>query len=159
MPLDYGQRGKRRSLRGLWFGVVPALAVVGFGLAWNSSAHHRQELAQGWIGDRPGCPPISAAAYAAQGYAARERTTLYDGVTFARQFGHLMCQDVDIRGAAGFLSHPVCQLTGPAAVRVKAGAKEAFFAPGVGQPVTVSVEHGQATCALGAKFTPLGGPG
>jgi len=158
MPLDYGARRKRRSMRGVWFGILPALATVGFALAWNSKGHHRQEVAQGWVGQGAPCPAISAAAYAAKGYARRERATLYDGVVFARQFGHLMCQDVDTRGAAGFLSHPVCQFTGPNAVRVRAGAHEAFFEPGVGQPVTVSVEQGRAHCALGGKFTPLAGP-
>ena len=159
MPLDYGVRDRGRSLRGVWVGIVLGLAALAAGLVWNSNAHHRRDLAQGWVGDLPACPPLSTAAYAAKGYPAHERTTLYDEATFARQFGHLMCQDVDTRGALGFRSHPVCQFTGPAAIRVKAGATEAFFEPGVGQPVTVSVEHGRATCALGGKLTPLAGPG
>jgi hypothetical protein len=158
MPLDYGVRGKRRSLRGVWLGIAPALAVVGGVLAWNSTSHHRLELAQGWVGDRPGCPTISAAAYAARGYGAHERGIVYDEVTFARQFGHVMCRDVDTRGGAGFLAHPVCQFTGPTAIRVKAGKSEAFFEPGVGQVATVSVDRGQAQCAMGGKFTPLSGP-
>jgi len=159
MPLDYGVPRKRRSLRGLWLGIVPGAALVATVLAWNLTSHRRLELAQGWVGDRPGCPTISAAAYAAKGYAAHEQGVVYDQVLLARQFGHVMCKDVDTRGGAGLLTHPVCQFTGPTALRVKAGASEAFFEPGVGQVATVSVEHGQAQCALGGKFTPLSGPG
>lgn len=158
MPLDYALRVRRRSLRGVWLGTAPAVAIVGLVLAWNSASHRRLELAQGWVGDRPGCPPISAAAYATKGYAARERQIVYNEVTFARQFGHVECKDVDTRGGAGFVTHPVCQFTGPAAIRVKTGRGESFFEPGIGQVATVSVEDGRAQCALGGKFTPLSGP-
>jgi hypothetical protein len=158
-PLEYGQRGKSRSLRGVWLGLPLALAMIAVILAVNAGYHHDKELAEGWAGDLPGCPALSAAAYAAKGYAAHERPTIYDGVTFTRQFGHVMCADADTRGALGFLSHPVCQFTGPAAIRVRAGGTEAFFEPGVGQVATVSVEQGRAQCALGGKFRPAAGPG
>lgn len=159
MPLDYGQRGKSRSLKGVRLGILPALAIIASILAVNAAYHRQKERAQGWAGDLPGCPTLSAAAYAARGYPAGERATVYDEVTFARQFGHVMCGDADDRGALGFLTHPVCQFTGPAAVRVRAGATEAFFEPGVGQMATVSVERGRAQCALGGKFRPAAGPG
>jgi hypothetical protein len=156
-PLDYGQRGKSRSLRGVWLGVLPAVAVIAAILAVNALYHRQKELAQGWAGKAPSCPALSAQAYAAKGYAAGERATLYDDVTFTRQFGHVMCSDADDRGALGFRSHPVCQFTGPTAIRIKAGATEAFFEPGIGQLATVSVERGRATCALGGKFKPAAG--
>jgi hypothetical protein len=159
MPLDFGQRGKARSLKGVWLGILPALAIVAAILAINAAYHRQKELAQGWAGAFPACPALSAAAYAAKGYPAGERATLYDDVTFSRQFGHVMCSDADDRGALGFLTHPVCQFTGPAAVRVRAGETEAFFEPGVGQVATVSVERGRATCALGGRFKPAAGIG
>jgi hypothetical protein len=159
MPLDFGQRGTSRSLRGVWLGVLPGLAIVAAILAVNAAYHRQKELAQGWAGELPACPALSPAAYAAKGYPAGERSTLYDDVTFTRQFGHVMCADADDRGALGFASHPVCQFTGPAAVRVKAGETQAFFEPGVGRLATVSVERGRARCALGGKFKPAAGPG
>ncbi len=159
MPLDFGQRGKPRSLKGVWVGILPGLAIVASILAVNAGYHHRMALAEGWAGDLQGCPALSAAAYAAKGYPAGERPTVYDGVTFTRQFGHVMCADADNRGALGFLSHPVCQFSGPSAIRVRAGGTEAFFEPGVGQLATVSVEQGRAQCALGGKFRPAAGPG
>jgi hypothetical protein len=156
-PLDYGQRGKSRSLRGLWLGILPGLAIVAAILALNAAYHRQKEVAQGWAGDLPACPALSAAAYAARGYPGHERATVHEGVTFTRQFGHVMCGEADNRGALGFLSHPVCQFTGPSAIRVKAGRTEAFFEPGIGQVATVSVERGQVRCALGGKFKPAAG--
>jgi len=159
MPLDYGQRRTSRSLAGVWLGILPALAIVGAILVVNATYHRRKELAQGWAGDLPACPVLSATAYAAKGYPAGERAIVYDAVTFTRQFGHVMCADADTRGALGFLSHPVCQFTGPTAIRIKAGKAQAFFEPGIGRLATVSVERGRARCALGGKFKPAAGPG
>jgi hypothetical protein len=158
MPLDYGVRGRRRTLRGLWLRILPGAAVVGAILAVNSAYHRQLEMTQGWVGDRSPCPAISAAAYAAKGYASRERATTYEGVVLTRQFGHVMCKDIDTRGGAGFLTHPVCQFTSPTAVRVKVGGTEAFFEPGAGHLATVSVERGRAACAIGGKFTLFSDP-
>jgi len=140
------------------FGLVLALAVVAVCVTWNYQSHRRQDLAEGWIGDRPACPELTAAAYAAKGYPRAERSSVYEDSVFARQFGHMECKDVVTQGGLGFLTHPVCQFSAPAALRVKAGAGEAFFEPGIGHIATVSIEHGRASCALGGKFTPLAGP-
>jgi hypothetical protein len=153
LPLDYGQRRKARNLRGLWLALAPAAAMVWAILAFNSAGHHRLERDQGWIGDGPPCAAISAADYLARGYAAHERTTVYDGVSLSRQFGHMMCKDVDTSGGFGVLSHPACQFTSPTAIRVKADGRETFFAPGPGRLATVAVERGRATCALSGQFT------
>jgi len=153
MPLDYGVRGRRRTLRGLWLGLLPGAAAVGAILALNATYHRGVETAQGWIGSGPPCPAISAAVYRARGYAAQERTTDYDGVILARQFGHVMCRDVDTRGGWGFSTHPVCQFTSPTAIRVAFAGRDSFFAPGPGRLATVSVGRDRAACALGGRFT------
>jgi hypothetical protein len=158
MPLDYGQRAKPRTLRGLWWGIVPGVAVVAAALSVNATYRHRVEVAEGWIAEAAPCPKISAAAYRAAGYAARERLTAYDGATVTRQFGHVMCSDVDTPRGWGLVTHPVCQFTSPTAIRVSAGKGEAFFVPGPGQLATVSVEPGGATCVLASKFTLFNDP-
>jgi hypothetical protein len=158
MPLDYGQRGKRKTLRGLWLGIVPGAAGVWAILALNSTYHRGLEQAQGWTSSAPPCPTISVAAYRSGGYPAQERATDYDGVTLARHFGHVMCKDADTRGGWGFLTHPVCQFTSPTAIRVNSGGRETFFLPGPGRLATVSVERGRAQCALGGKFTLFSDP-
>lgn len=158
MPLDYGVRARRRTSQGLWLGAAFGAAVTAAILARNWSYHRALELEQGWVTAALACPTISAAAYAARNYRARERTTDYDGATLARQFGHVMCKDVDTAGGWGFLTHPVCQFTSPTAIRVRRGEVEAFFEPGPGRLATVSLGPGRATCALSGQFTLFSDP-
>lgn len=152
MPLDYGQRSRRRTLRGLWLGIVPGVAVLAAVLAVNSTYHRQLEADQGWVSAAPACPTIAAAVYRAR-YAAKERPTVYDGVTLARQYGHVMCKEVDTRGGWGFLTHPVCQFTSANAIRVSTGKSQAFFEPGPGGLATVSVGPKGVRCALSSQFT------
>ena len=158
MPRDYSIKPRPTSLRRLGLGLLLALAVVAAAVSWNYLSHRKQDLAEGWIGDRPACPELAASAYAAKGYPRGERSSAYEETEYARQFGHMECKDVVSKGGLGFLNHPVCQFSGPAALRVKAPAGEVFFEPGIGQIATVSIEHGRAACAIGGKFTPLAGP-
>lgn len=152
MPLDYGQRSRRRTLRGLWLGIIPGVAAVAAVLALNSTYHRRLEAAQGWVSAAPPCPTISPAAYRAR-YAAKERASVYDGVTVTRQYGHVMCKDIDTRGGWGFFNHPVCQFTSANAIRVNTGKAEAFFEPGPGGLATVSVGPDGVRCTLASQFT------
>ena len=157
MPLDYGVRGRVRKSRGLWLGVALGAVATAAILTRNWSYHRALELQQGWVSAAPACPTISAAAYA-RSYRARERATDYEGVTLARQFGHVMCKDVDTAGGWGFVTHPVCQFTSPTAIRVRRGAVEAFFEPGPGRLATVSLARGGAACALSGQFTLFSDP-
>jgi hypothetical protein len=154
MPLDYGQR---RMLRGpsatLWAAGVAVSAVVVGGVAFASAVYHRELAAeQGWTTTAPPCPSLSPEAYRAR-YAASERLTALEGATVARQFGHVMCADVDTAGWWGLRSHPECQFTSANAIRVKTAGGEAFFEPGPGRLSTVSLEPHGVRCALGGKFT------
>ena len=158
MPLDYGVRGRRSRSRGLWVGLAFGAAVTAAILARNWSYHRALELEQGWVSAAPACPTISAAAYAARNYRVRERAMDYEGATLARQFGHVMCKDVDTAGGWGFVTHPVCQFTSPTAIRVRRGAVETFFEPGPGRLATVSLGPGGATCALSGRFTLFADP-
>ena len=158
MPLDYGVRGRRRRSRGLWLGVALGAALTAAIIARNWIYHRSVELDQGWLSAAPACPTISAAAYAARNYRVRERAMDYDGVTLARQFGHVMCKDVDSAGGWGFVTHPVCQFTSPTAIRVRRGKVEAFFEPGPGSLATVSLWPGSAKCALSGQFTLFSDP-
>ena len=157
MPLDYGVRGRGKS-RALWLGVALGAALTAAILTRNWSYHRALELEQGWVSAAPACPTISAAVYAARNYRIRERATDYDGATLARQFGHVMCKDVDTAGGWGFVTHPVCQFTSPTAVRVRRGGVEAFFEPGPGRRATVSLGPGPAACALSGRFTLFSDP-
>jgi hypothetical protein len=158
MPLDYGVPGRRKTLRGLWWGAPLGAAVVAAILAANWRYHRSVEREQGWVAAAPACPTISAAAYAARGFRARERTTDYDGAILARQFGHVICKDVDTAGRWGLVTHPVCQFTSATAIRVSRGRTEAFFEPGPGHVATVSLGSNRVTCALSGRFTLFADP-
>jgi hypothetical protein len=153
MPLDYGQRTAPRASPVLWAGGLAVAAVVVAGVAFSSAVYHRELAAeQGWTTTAPPCPSLSPEAYRVR-YAASERRTALEGATVARQFGHVMCADVDTAGWWGLRSHPECQFTSANAIRVKTAYGEAFFEPGPGRLSTVSLEPHGVRCALGGKFT------
>jgi hypothetical protein len=157
MSVDYG--GVRRPpSRSLWLGVSLGGILMAAILVQNWTYHRAVEREQGWVGTGAPCPKLSAADYAARGYRARERTMDYDGVTVARQFGHVMCKDVDTPGALGFITHPVCQFTSPTAIRVRRGGVETFFEPGIGAVATVGLTPAAATCTLAGRFTLFADP-
>ena len=154
MPLDYGQRTRLRGPSpALWAAAVAVAAAVVGGVAFASAVYHRELAAeQGWTTSAPPCPTLSPQAYRAR-YGASERVTVLEGATVARQFGHVMCADVDTAGWWGLRSHPECQFTSANAIRVKTAGGEAFFEPGPGRLSTVSLEPHDVRCALGGKFT------
>ncbi|MBS0333185.1 MAG: hypothetical protein JSS35_10495 [Proteobacteria bacterium] len=152
MPFHYGQRRKPGELKGLGWAHVLGVALVALLLVANWRGHRAQERSEGWVGQAAPCPTISQDAYRAR-YAAHERVTAYDGATLARQFGHVMCKDVDTAGGFGFVTHPVCQFTSPTAIRVRGPAGAAFFEPGPGHVATVSVERRRTLCQLRGEFT------
>ncbi|MBS0363841.1 MAG: hypothetical protein JSR98_20915 [Proteobacteria bacterium] len=152
MPLDFGQTRKHGHLRGLGWALLLGVVLIGVLLVFNWRGHRAQERSEGWVGAAPACPRISEAAYRAH-YAGGERITVYNGVALARQFGHVMCKDVDTEGAFGFVTHPVCQFTSPTAIRVAGPSGMAYFEPGSGHVATVSVERRRTVCQLRGEFT------
>ena len=155
---DYGALRPGRSGRGQWFAVSLAAALMAAFLAGNWSYHRAVEREQGWVGAGAPCPTLSAAAYAARGYRANERITDYEGARIARQFGHVMCKDVDTPGRFGLATHLVCQFTSPGAIRVGRGGADVFFEPGAGHVATVSLGPDRTTCALAGRFTLFADP-
>ncbi|HEX7885226.1 MAG TPA: hypothetical protein VF474_04555 [Phenylobacterium sp.] len=102
--------------------------------------------------DGPPCPSLTRTQFEAQGLRA-PKATFYEGVTFARQFGHMECRSLRYGGGWGTEVYPVCQFTSPKALKVTTASGEWYFAPGVGQPATVGAPHGQARCVMASNFT------
>ena len=103
----------------------------------------------------PPCPSLTRAQFDARGLKA-PKATLYEGVTFARRVGHMDCSILRYGGGWSTKGYPVCQFTGPAALRIRTDKGEWWFDTGIGQPATVSTAHGQARCVLASNFTITG---
>lgn len=75
----------------------------------------------------------------------------FNGITFARRFGHADCHAVAVRpGGRDF--DPVCQFTGPDVLEITTPKGGFRFAPGVGQPATVVVRRGLPECVMASRF-------
>ena len=75
---------------------------------------------------------------------------------FARRFGHMSCAMITNDGGRGLGTFPVCQFTSPASLLVRTPRGEFYFAPGIGQPATVSVPPGLPQCVMNSNFTARG---
>lgn len=105
--------------------------------------------------DGPPCPSLTKAQFEAQGLKA-PKATLYEGVTFARQFGHMDCRSLRYGAGWGTEVYPVCQFTSPKALKITTAKGEWYFNPGPGQPATVGAPRGQARCVMASNFTTTG---
>lgn len=147
----YAQRRRRRQLTvtgviiGLGIAAFVASQVPGYLIRHGEAA----QLARDWTLTGPPCPSLTAEAFAAQGLKA-PKAFEYGDVVMARQFGHVSC--VKLKGKDG-VEYPVCQFTSPATLKVTTARGEAYFAPGVGHPATVSTEGGVARCVIAGNFS------
>lgn len=73
------------------------------------------------------CPALSQAAFEAR--PRKPMTFAFDGVSLVRGAGHLECTHRTYLQAGGAREAPVCDFTGPIALAVSVGGKQAFFAP------------------------------
>lgn len=76
----------------------------------------------------------------------------YGGVGFARHFGHVSC--VAWREGGPFRQdiRRVCQFNAPGEVTVALAGRTISYQPGVAQPVTVTIAHGQPSCVMAGWF-------
>jgi hypothetical protein len=131
-------------------GFIPVAAI--YGADYGAERARDEGVRADWTVAGSPCPTISAADYAARGFAAKERLIEYDDVILTRQSGHVSCKGVADRGI-GLFTHPVCQFTSPSALRVKTRKGETRFNPGPGARATVVVEKGRPSCTVGGKFS------
>ena len=84
---------------------------------------------------------------------AAAKTCGYAGSGFAYAYGHVACAQIHADGGRSlFRGYPVCQFTSPGVVVVRAGGTASLFAPGLGEPATVTVRNGDAHCVMAANF-------
>lgn len=101
--------------------------------------------------DGPPCPSLTKAQFEARGLTAK-KATFYEGVTFARQFGHMECRSLRYGAGWGTEVYPVCQFTSPKSLKITTSKGEWYFDPGPGQPATVGTPHGEARCVMASNF-------
>ena len=101
--------------------------------------------------DGPPCPQLTATEFAAKKLKAPKRTN-YEGVIFAREFGHMDCRTLRYGAGWGTAIYAACQFTSPNALSVTTDKGTWFFYPGPGQPATIATPHGDARCVMGSNF-------
>lgn len=151
------QRRQRLTKGQIAVMALAAVAFLGFvGWLLGGSAIRQRQFAFDRAADAsvmgPPCPELTAAQFKARGLTAPKATN-YENVVFARRVGHMDCNALRYGSGWGNDMYPVCQFTGPVALHIKAGDSEWFYALDPGQPATVAVPHGKATCVLGSNFT------
>lgn len=149
---------RRRLTRGqkivLAIAAVIAVALPGWFLA-NSYLGKREAalgLAREAKVEGPPCPSLTKAQFDAQGLKA-PKATFYEGVAFARQFGHMECYALRYGAGWGTEVYPVCQFTSPKTLVITSGQRVWYFEPGPGQPATVGLPKGEAQCVMASNFT------
>lgn len=153
MSLDYGVSAAHRRhglVRKALIGFA-VLFVLVFGAAFLQHQRQRVADAQEWKIEGPPCPTLTAQAFAAAQMKAPKGLT-FDGVRFARRFGHVDCNEIAYDDGKGLGGFPVCQFTGPGTLQVTTPKGDFFFNPGVGQPATVAVPHDAPTCVMASNF-------
>lgn len=123
--------------------------------SWLQQTPGNVANARRWTVPGPPCPALTAAAFAASPVQVRLRFE-YDEVTFERAFGHVYCDAIHDNGGLGPGSHPACQFTSPAVLKVTTSKGAFYFFPSTG-PATVAVTDDIPTCVRGGWFK--GSPG
>jgi hypothetical protein len=156
--VDFGALRDPPWLRGakttaLAAGVVVGAAAVAAYFAAGAllDAQKHRAYASAWTIDGPPCPRISQAAY--RTLAIRQpQPFAFEGIRGVRAHGDVSCSVIDEYQGRAVAEFPVCELTSPFVVAVKAAdGGVAYFEPGVGQPATLSLPNGRLGCVLGAN--------
>jgi len=132
------------------------LSLYVFGGAYLKDRTAALALARELAVEGPPCPSLTRAEFETRGVKAG-KTLDYAGVTASRQFGHVSCSQLRYGEGWSPASYVVCQFTSPNMLRVETPKGEWYFAPGMGQPATISTPHDEAFCVMASKFTLNGG--
>lgn len=147
-------RRRRRMVRNtaIFVGICLALGAVAVGLMERKSradAIARSTAAAGPALKGPPCPTATAEAFAPQAAKAK-KVFQFNGDIYARRFGHLDCNLVEMKGVRDPVA--VCQFTGPRALSVATAKGTSYFLPGAGQPATITVIDEVPSCVLASNF-------
>jgi hypothetical protein len=121
--------------------------TVGFG-TWATQQAMRKE----WTAHGAACPIVPQLSIAARG-PKPPPPFVYQGVGFAYQIGDVSCVAVP-EGWIRRGTYPVCEFDAPAGIQVTYRGRTTVFEPGVGHGASVTVRHGQISCAVTGAYGP-----
>ncbi len=119
-----------RARRGgwiFWTAIAIALAapLIGFVVVKQREAAGAAEAYWSLAGTP--CPVLSQAAFEAR--QRKPMTFAFDSLSVARGAGHMECTHRTYAQAGGKREAPVCDFSGPIALAVSVGGRQAFYAP------------------------------
>jgi len=159
MPLSPTPAVPRRRRRGglPWYVTVGGIALAVGGLVASEVLRRQHEIADATASGRvagldgPPCPTLTPAAFAAYRLPP-QKAFIFNGVRFARRYGHADCSTLADPVKKGGAFVPVCQFTGPVVLSVTTASGSWYFEPGAGRAATVFVPEGPPRCVLAARF-------
>lgn len=145
----------RRVPRWAWIAfLTPVIVWSGWYLTTNyrdAVARHVAD-AKAWTIAGPPCPPSDAARFLGVHHKPPQRFD-FEGVAFFRRTGHVSCAMIRDKGGRGSRLYAVCQFTSPGDLMVRTPAGDTYFAPGPGQPATISTAGGVPRCVMASNYT------
>ncbi|HUO22877.1 MAG TPA: hypothetical protein VMU59_10225 [Caulobacteraceae bacterium] len=153
--MDYGERKARRLTRGeiaIRWASLTAMALIAAGtLAGILAQRMARQAAEApyWTLAGPACPTLTAAAARATPVGP---SFDYGDVDFARAYGDVSCTQRPYAGTLGLATYPVCEFTSPDVLKITVAGRAVYFRPGPGQPATVAVKRGVASCVEASNF-------
>ena len=131
--------------------LVPILSALPAFIVFNNWANS-MSLRKAWTITGPACPVVSAPSPAATRHHKPPTTFWYGEARFTRSFGGATCGSVPENPWWPSQNYRVCRFNNPGAVTVLTQGRKTVFEPPVGNPATVTVRGGQASCVIGGWF-------
>jgi hypothetical protein len=128
------------------------LMVSAPGCAFIAQEHQVQLTSSNffWRVEGSPCAPLGADRF--RGVSGRSSVTKYDGVTFERHGGAMVCTHrTRIFGGAP-VRFPVCKFDQPDYLAVQAAGQERFYDLTTGRAAAVGVVNGQVRCVVAKPF-------
>jgi hypothetical protein len=150
MTRNYGERISRRNMVAI-VGGVALLAIIAAAvlIMWRTSTQADTAEAALWSPAGPPCPVLTAADWTALAIEHPQPFS-YEGLKGEAEKMDITCNVIDHDGGRTVTPFPVCQFNAPFAVHVIRAKGDAYFKPGVGQSVTVSLPGGAPRCVMAA---------
>jgi hypothetical protein len=97
------------------------------------------------------CVPMSRKAFENLAFQPSIHGFNFQDVNFAYAFGDAECRNY----GTSLSNYKRCMFTSPGVIGVRLNGSDIFYATGIGQPATVTVQSGKVSCVLASHFTAI----